>query len=51
MPSDKLIFVASVPKKILNLLGIQQEEIKIYRSKGLLAHLIKRKHFVAATKT
>ncbi len=29
-------------------IGISGEEIKVYRSKGLLAHLLKRKHFKAA---
>lgn len=48
MPSDKMIFVASIPGALLSFLGIQQREIMIYRSKGLLAHLLKRKHYKAA---
>ena len=48
MPSDKMIFVAEIPITILRILGIKQKQIKIFRSKGLLAHLLKRKHYKAA---
>ncbi len=49
MPSDKLVFVATlVDKRILSLLNISINGIKIYRSKGLLAHILKRKHYKAA---
>ena len=45
---DKLIFVTTIKKNLLSALGIGDEEIRIYRSKGLLAHLLKRKHYKAA---
>ena len=48
MPSEKLIFVAQLNKQVIPLLKIPKQEIKIYRSKGLLAHLLKRKHYKAA---
>lgn len=48
MPSDKMIFVADIPAFLISFLGLQQKQIKIYRSKGLLAHLLKRKHYKAA---
>ena len=48
MPSDKMIFVAEIPNTLLSFLGISKNQIKIYRSKGLLAHLLKRKHYKAA---
>ena len=48
MPSDKMIFVAEIPESLISFLGLQQKQIKIYRSKGLLAHLLKRKHYKAA---
>ena len=48
MPSDKMIFVAEIPITLLSFLGIQKQQIKIYRSKGLLSHLLKRKHYKAA---
>ena len=48
MPSDKMIFVAELPNTLLSFLGISKNQIKIYRSKGLLAHLLKRKHYKAA---
>ncbi|MDY3887348.1 MAG: hypothetical protein SOZ24_08825 [Treponema sp.] len=35
MPSDKMIFVAEIPITLLSFLGIQKQQIKIYRSKGL----------------
>ena len=40
MPSDKMIFVAEIPESLISFLGLQQKQIKIYRSKGLLAHLL-----------
>lgn len=48
MPSDKMIFVASIPETLLSFLGIPQRETMIYRSKGLLTHLLKRNHYKAA---
>lgn len=45
---DKLIFVATLKQKYLNPLWLEKSEIRVYRSKGLLAHLLKRKHFIAA---
>ena len=48
MPSVKMIFVAEIPNTLLSFLGISKNQIKIYRSKGLLAHLLKRKHYKAA---
>ena len=48
MQSDKMIFVAEIPNTLLSFLGISKNQIKIYRSKGLLAHLLKRKHYKAA---
>ena len=48
MPSDKMIFIAEIPLTLLSFLGIQKQQIKIYRSKGLLSHLLKRKHYKAA---
>ena len=48
MPSEKLLFVGKLNDKVLSLLKIPEQEIKIYRSKGLLAHLLKRKHYKAA---
>ena len=47
MPSDKMIYISEIPESLINFLGIQKETIKIYRSKGLLAHLLKRKHYKA----
>ena len=47
MPSDKMIYVAELNDSLKGLLQINHK-ILIYRSKGLLAHLIKRKHFTAA---
>lgn len=43
-----MIFIATLPNFLLSILGIQQKSIKIYRSKGLLAHILKRKHYKAA---
>ena len=43
-----MIFVAEIPNTLLFFLGISKNQIKIYRSKGLLAHLLKRKHYKAA---
>ena len=43
-----MIFVAEIPNTLLSFLGISKNQIKIYRSKGLLAHLLKRKHYKAA---
>lgn len=46
--SDKLIKIARFNTSLNNLLGTDYPSFEIYRSKGLLAHLINRKHFVAA---
>ncbi len=43
-----MIFITELPNTLLSILGLQFKFIKIYRSKGLLAHLIKRKHYQAA---
>ncbi len=47
---DKLIFVANIKKEFLIQIGFPnaKSDISIYRSKGLLSHLLKRKHYVAA---
>lgn len=45
---DKLIKIANYNTKLNRLLGTEIESFEIYRSKGLLTHLINRKHFVAA---
>ena len=44
---DKLIFVAKLNSKKLKSFLLGDKDISIYRSKGLLAHLLKRKHFLA----
>ena len=43
-----MIFITELPNTLLSILGLQFKFIKIYRSKGLLAHLLKRKHYQAA---
>jgi len=48
MPSEKLILLGQLSSQVISLLKIPEQEIKIYRSKGLLAHLLKRKHYKAA---
>ena len=48
MSSDKMIFVADIPESLISFLGLQRRQIKIYRSKGLLSHLLKRSHYKAA---
>ncbi|MBO4387448.1 MAG: hypothetical protein J5817_10610 [Treponema sp.] len=48
MPSEKLIYVATLSQKLLSNLGRPETSIKVFRSKGLLAHLLKRKHYKAA---
>ena len=48
MPSDKMIFISEIPESLITFLGLQKKEIKVFRSKGLLAHLLKRKHYKAA---
>lgn len=45
---DRLIKIAFFNTKLNALLGTEYETFSIYKSKGLLAHLINRKHFVAA---
>ena len=46
--SDKLIKITVFNTDLNTLLGTDFTAFSIYRSKGLLAHLIKRKHFTAA---
>lgn len=48
MPLDKMIFVADISESLISFLGLQRQQIKIYRSKGLLAHILKRGHYKAA---
>ncbi len=48
MPSDKMLYVAEISSSLLMLLGFKRKQIKIFRSKGLLAHLLKRRHYKAA---
>ena len=48
MPTEKLLFLAELNTSLKTFLNIQNQTIKVYRSKGLLAHLIKRKHYRAA---
>ena len=43
-----MIFVAEIPNTLLSFLGISKNQIKIFPSKGLLAHLLKRRHYKAA---
>ena len=45
---EKLILLAKISHKLSQIIGEQYKDIEIYRSKGLLAHLLKQKHFVAA---
>ena len=45
---EKLVFVAEVKKSLLAELSLDGLEVKVYRSKGLLAHLLNRKHYIAA---
>lgn len=45
---NELIEIASFNTKLNNWLGTTYKSFTIYRSKGLLAHLINRKHFVSA---
>ena len=42
---DDLVPVGKYDIRSNDVLGIQLEELQIYRSKGLPAHIIKRKHF------
>ncbi len=46
--SEKLIKIAAFNTDLNALLGTNFQAFSIYRSKGLLAHLLNRKHFVAA---
>ena len=45
---NKLIKITSFNTELNRWLGTEFESFEIYRSKGLLTHLINRKHFVAA---
>lgn len=46
--SEKLIKIATFNTNLNALLGTDFEAFVIYRSKGLLTHLINRKHYTAA---
>ncbi|MBQ9360319.1 MAG: hypothetical protein IJT96_04715 [Lachnospiraceae bacterium] len=46
--SDKLIKIANFNTNLNSLLNLNFPKFDIYRSKGLLAHLINKKHFKAA---
>ena len=48
MPSEKLIYIGQLNKDVISILGVSASDVKIYRSKGLLTHLMKRKHYKAA---
>lgn len=48
MGDEKLIKVGRLNSKIDIIAGKNISEHDIYRSKGLLAHLLKRKHYTAA---
>lgn len=45
---EKLIKVASYNTALNSVLGTDFVSFAIYKSKGLLTHLVKRKHFVAS---
>ncbi len=49
MPTEKLIEITTFSNKIAALLKLPIAERKVFRSKGLLAHLLKRKHYKAAS--
>ena len=42
---DELLEVGKYNLKFNEILGIEIDELNIYRSKGLPAHMVKRKHF------
>ena len=46
--SDKLIKISVFNTDLNSVIGTNYPAFNIYRSKGLLTHLIKRKHFIAA---
>ncbi len=48
MPSEKLIEIAKFSQKLADFLRISISERSVFRSKGLLSHLLKRKHYTAA---
>ena len=48
MPIEKLIEITTFSNKIAVLLNLPILEKKVFRSKGLLVHLLKRKHYKAA---
>ena len=48
MPNDKLIKVGRLNSKIDKLVEKTISNIDFFRSKGLLTHLLKRKHYTAA---
>lgn len=45
---EKMLFIAEITKTVSVSLELKENKRKIYRSKGLMAHLLKRKHFIAA---
>ena len=42
---EDLLRVGSFTEKFNNVLGISMEPLEIFRSKGLPAHMVKRKHY------
>ena len=45
--SDELNLVGKHNKRINDILGLNLDELDIFRSSGLIAHLLKRKHYSA----
>ena len=45
---DKLIYIGEFNTQLNTIIGTSFNSFSIYRSKGLLAHLIKQKHYVAS---
>lgn len=45
--SDELNLVGKHNKKINDILGLEIEELDIFRSSGLITHLLKRQHYSA----
>lgn len=43
--NDDLLRVGKYNKELNDILGIDIEELEIYRSKGLPTHMVKRKHY------
>lgn len=42
---EELLWVGKYNSKFNDILGVDIKELEIYRSKGLPAHIVKRKHF------